>query len=165
MYHNLVYVPQAKPVEESSGFWRWTYHNNRQWRIWRERDHPAHRQRHQPRRRRLRPRLHPHRGENLGNERESPMTSPTMRTTRVDGGGLASGSNWQLLQKGLNAPRGGQPQGECPQMMRLHWQWSLGERIGRHLEVGLHNDGAAVVGLHHQIVDVEVVVPVNIFLL
>lgn len=92
------------------------------------------------------------------------MTSPTMRTTRVDGGGLASGSNWQLLQKGLNAPRGGQPHGECPQMMRLHWQWSLGERIGRHLEVGLHNDGAAVVGLHHQIVDVEVVVPVNIIL-
>ena len=48
-------------------------------------------------------------------------------------------------------------------MMRLHWQWSLGERIGRHLEVGLHSDGAAVGGLHHQIVDVEVVVPVNNF--
>ena len=33
-------LPLAKPVEESSVFWMWTYHNNRQWRIqlWRERD-------------------------------------------------------------------------------------------------------------------------------
>ena len=119
---------------------------------WRERDHRSSHQPYQPHH--LHPLHHPHQ-ENLGNERESPMTSPTMRTTRVDGGGLAFGSNWQQWQKKLQR---GLPQ-RLLLLMRLSWQWSQGVRIGRHLEVGFQVDGGVDGGLLHQIVDVEVVVP------
>ena len=48
-------------------------------------------------------------------------------------------------------------------MIRLSWQWSRGERIGRHLEieplVGVVDVVAAAVGLHHQIAGVEAAVP------
>ena len=83
-----------------------------------------------------------------------------MMTTRVDDvGDLASCHLAGQLR------RKGQPHRRHPPylLMRLSWQWSWGERIGRHLEVeplvGVVDVVAVAVGLHHQIAGVEAAVP------
>ena len=83
----VFFLPLAKPVESFLAFWRWTYHNSRQW-VWccwgrgHPRgcpDRPHFRFRHP----RGRPHPHPPRRGNLDSGHENPMTSPTSLTTRV----------------------------------------------------------------------------------